>query len=262
MEYYSAIKKNSFESVLMRWMKLEPIIQSEVSQKDKDHYSILKHIYGRPCLDCEQPARQEARSLISPVSGKRAAPAHAGVPKPGRQSPPPRTGHPHVCRVVRANRQLSLLGFTRCSARRLCKENSATQEMEVWNLPKPHLSSLLSPLTPDGTTPFFAGLLPKGLGPEHTWELGGSYNTVSPWTVNPRRSSEAHKGIQVGRPPTITSQSPRGVQPPSLSPSSPEALSSGRSVRDKVTNSTGRSCQIRQACPACEPGFQSPFPPS
>ena len=38
MEYYSAIKKNSFESVLMRWMKLEPIIQSEVSQKDKDHY--------------------------------------------------------------------------------------------------------------------------------------------------------------------------------------------------------------------------------
>ena len=35
MEYYSAIKKNSFESVLMRWMKLEPIIQSEVSQKEK-----------------------------------------------------------------------------------------------------------------------------------------------------------------------------------------------------------------------------------
>ena len=34
MEYYSAIEKNSFESVLMRWMKLEPIIQSEVSQKD------------------------------------------------------------------------------------------------------------------------------------------------------------------------------------------------------------------------------------
>ena len=46
MEYYSAIKKNTFESVLMRWMKLEPIIQSEVSQKDKDQYSILTHIYG------------------------------------------------------------------------------------------------------------------------------------------------------------------------------------------------------------------------
>ena len=41
-----AIKKNAFESVLMRWMKLEPIIQSEVSQKDKDHYNILTHIYG------------------------------------------------------------------------------------------------------------------------------------------------------------------------------------------------------------------------
>ena len=46
MECYSAIIKNSFESVLMRWMKLEPIIQSEVSQKNKDQYSILMHIYG------------------------------------------------------------------------------------------------------------------------------------------------------------------------------------------------------------------------
>ena len=46
MEYYAAIKKNTFESVLMRWMKLEPIIQSEVSQKEKHQYSILTHIYG------------------------------------------------------------------------------------------------------------------------------------------------------------------------------------------------------------------------
>ena len=46
MEYYSAIKKNSFEPVLMRWMKLEPIIHSEVSLKDKDHDNILTHIYG------------------------------------------------------------------------------------------------------------------------------------------------------------------------------------------------------------------------
>ena len=45
MEYYSAIKKNTFESVLMRWMKLEPIIQTEVSQKEKHQYSILTHIY-------------------------------------------------------------------------------------------------------------------------------------------------------------------------------------------------------------------------
>ena len=41
MEYYSAMKKNSFESVLMRWMKLEPIIQSEVSQKDKDSITFI-----------------------------------------------------------------------------------------------------------------------------------------------------------------------------------------------------------------------------
>ena len=46
MECYSDIKKNVFESVLMRWMKLEPIIQSEVSQKEKHQYSILMHIYG------------------------------------------------------------------------------------------------------------------------------------------------------------------------------------------------------------------------
>ena len=46
MEYFSAIKKNTFESVLMRWVKLEPIIQSEVSQKEKHQYSILTHIYG------------------------------------------------------------------------------------------------------------------------------------------------------------------------------------------------------------------------
>ena len=46
MEYYSAIKKNTFESVLMRWMKLEPTIQSEVSQKEKHQYSILMHIYN------------------------------------------------------------------------------------------------------------------------------------------------------------------------------------------------------------------------
>ena len=43
MEYYSAIKKNTFDSVLMRWMKLELIIQSEVSQKEKHQYSILVH---------------------------------------------------------------------------------------------------------------------------------------------------------------------------------------------------------------------------
>ena len=44
VEYYSAITKNAFESVLMRWMKLEPIIQSEVSQKGKHQYCILMHI--------------------------------------------------------------------------------------------------------------------------------------------------------------------------------------------------------------------------
>ena len=44
MGYYSAIKRNAFESVLRKWMNLEPIIQSEVSQKEKDQYHILTHI--------------------------------------------------------------------------------------------------------------------------------------------------------------------------------------------------------------------------
>ena len=46
MEYYSATTKNAFKSVLMRWVKLEPITQSEVSQKEKHQYSIITHIYG------------------------------------------------------------------------------------------------------------------------------------------------------------------------------------------------------------------------
>ena len=46
MEYYSAIKRNAFESALMRQMNLEPTIQSEVRQKEKDVYHILTCIYG------------------------------------------------------------------------------------------------------------------------------------------------------------------------------------------------------------------------
>ena len=46
MHYYAAIKKNVFESDLMRWMKLEHIIQNEISQKEKHQYSIVTHIHG------------------------------------------------------------------------------------------------------------------------------------------------------------------------------------------------------------------------
>ena len=46
MEYYSDIKMNEFESVVVSWMKLEPVTQSEVSQKEKNKHSILMHIYG------------------------------------------------------------------------------------------------------------------------------------------------------------------------------------------------------------------------
>ena len=46
MEYYSATKRTTFESELMRWMDLEPVKQSEASQKEKNKYCILMHIYG------------------------------------------------------------------------------------------------------------------------------------------------------------------------------------------------------------------------
>ena len=46
MEYYSVLKRNTFESVLIRWMNLEPIKQSEVSQKEKNKYYILTNMYG------------------------------------------------------------------------------------------------------------------------------------------------------------------------------------------------------------------------
>ena len=54
MGYYSAIKRNTFESALMRWVNLEPIILSEVSQKEKDTYHILMHVYGIEKHDTEE----------------------------------------------------------------------------------------------------------------------------------------------------------------------------------------------------------------
>ena len=61
MEYYSAIKKNAFESVLMRWMKLELIIQSEVNQKEKHQYSILMHII---CMEFKNSIYLEFRKML------------------------------------------------------------------------------------------------------------------------------------------------------------------------------------------------------
>ena len=46
MEYYSAIKRNKIELFVVRWMDLEAVIQSEVSQKEKNKYRMLTHIYG------------------------------------------------------------------------------------------------------------------------------------------------------------------------------------------------------------------------
>ena len=62
MEYYSDIKKNAFESVLMWWMKLEPIIYSEVSQKEKHQYSILRiYMEFRKMITMTLHVRQKKR---------------------------------------------------------------------------------------------------------------------------------------------------------------------------------------------------------
>ena len=61
MQWSITIKKNTFESVLMMWMKLEPIIKSEVSQKEKYQYSILTHIYGTYKDGNDDPVCKTAR---------------------------------------------------------------------------------------------------------------------------------------------------------------------------------------------------------
>ena len=65
--YYSAIKKNTFESVLIRWMKLEPIIQSEVSQKEKHQYSDAAKL------------RQSCPTLCNPIDGSPQGSAVPGI---------------------------------------------------------------------------------------------------------------------------------------------------------------------------------------
>ena len=60
MEYYSAIKRSTLESVLMRWMKLEPTIQSEVSLKEKNKYCILMHICGIQKDGTDEPVLRAA----------------------------------------------------------------------------------------------------------------------------------------------------------------------------------------------------------
>ena len=63
MEYYSVIKRNALESVLMRWMNLEPIIQSKVSQKKKNKYCILTYIYGIQKDGIDEPICRAAMEI-------------------------------------------------------------------------------------------------------------------------------------------------------------------------------------------------------
>ena len=61
MEYYSAIKKNSLESVLMRWLKLEPIIQSEVNQRNTNTVYKCVYMEFRKMVMMTLYARQQKR---------------------------------------------------------------------------------------------------------------------------------------------------------------------------------------------------------
>ena len=66
MEYYSAIKRNTFESLLMKWMNLEPIMQSEVSQKEKCKYCILTHKVSEVAQSCPPFCNPMGYSLPCP----------------------------------------------------------------------------------------------------------------------------------------------------------------------------------------------------
>ena len=73
-EYYPAIKRNAFESFLMKWMNLESIIQNEVSQKEKDKHHILMHICGKMVpiiLRVEQQRRHRCKEETFGLSGRR-----------------------------------------------------------------------------------------------------------------------------------------------------------------------------------------------
>ena len=63
VEYYSVIKRNTFESVLMRSMNLEPIIQSEVSYKEKNKHHILMNIYGLEKDGTDEPIHRAAMEM-------------------------------------------------------------------------------------------------------------------------------------------------------------------------------------------------------
>ena len=63
MEYYRAIKRKAFESVLIWWMDLEPIIQSELSQKNKEKYCILRHTYGNYKDGTDDPICRSAKEM-------------------------------------------------------------------------------------------------------------------------------------------------------------------------------------------------------
>ena len=75
MQYYSSIKRNTFESILMRWMNLESIIQSEVNQKEKDKYRILTHLESKRIvlmtLCAGQQRRQRHKEQTSGLSRRR-----------------------------------------------------------------------------------------------------------------------------------------------------------------------------------------------
>ena len=60
MGYYSVIKRNAFDSVLIMWMNLEPIIQSEICQKEKDKYHVLMHIWNLERLYTDEPVFRAA----------------------------------------------------------------------------------------------------------------------------------------------------------------------------------------------------------
>ena len=150
---------------------------------------------------------------------------------------------PYICRVARANHQLSLFRFTRCSAQWFCEENCTAQEMEVWNLPEPHLypSHLPSLLT----EPLLSLL--------HFYPRAWGQSTLGNWvggTTQSRCGLQTLAGLLWAAKASVLVAPPKPSLPSllaecSLHLSPPPHLRlfpPREGLRDKVTNSSGRSC--------------------
>ena len=162
MEYYSAIKRNTFESVLMRWMNLAPIIQTEVSQKEKYKYCTLTPIYG---IYTSTEVSPHACPLSRPQCPLWPRVVEPRTPCCGRDLwclPAGRFGRAHLCLESACVHLKTLLSGTRCARRAVQLQMSQSRPAAHWApvhpLGGPH--PVPRPRSPSGAQPHLPHLSP------------------------------------------------------------------------------------------------------